>query len=189
MTSSEPFPLSEPALVGSRLPSRLRSRNDVEFRKFYDEAADGVFRALALALNDADLAQEATNEAMIRVFQKWRRVRQYDSPAGWAYRVGLNWARGQLRKTKRELLTDQPRLAGTKLSTVESIGEIAPQTDLRRALAELGLDARSVVVLRYLLGWSTAETAAALGVAEGTVKSRLSRALADLETALKDRHE
>lgn len=43
---------------------------------------------------------------------------------------------------------------------------------------------RSVVVCRYLLGWSVAETAQALGVREGTVKSRLHRAMQSLQSAL-----
>ncbi|MGI9595855.1 MAG: sigma factor-like helix-turn-helix DNA-binding protein [Acidimicrobiales bacterium] len=54
-------------------------------------------------------------------------------------------------------------------------------------MARLTVDARAVVVLRYLLEWSTIDTAAALGVAQGTVKSRLARALAELETMLEER--
>ena len=52
------------------------------------------------------------------------------------------------------------------------------------AIARLPLDQRSVVVLRYYLDWSTEEVAEALGVAPGTVKSRLHRALRRLESSL-----
>ncbi len=55
---------------------------------------------------------------------------------------------------------------------------------LDAALGELDVEQRSVVVLRYLLDWSVAETAAALEIAPGTVKSRLSRALHQLEVRL-----
>ena len=56
----------------------------------------------------------------------------------------------------------------------------------RAASARHSCSARSVVVLRYLMQWSTAEVAEALGVPSGTVKSRLSRALDQLRTALED---
>ncbi len=53
---------------------------------------------------------------------------------------------------------------------------------LAQALAALDPKHRSVVVLRYLLDWSVEQTAEALDIAPGTVKSRLHRALAQLET-------
>jgi RNA polymerase sigma-70 factor (ECF subfamily) len=56
--------------------------------------------------------------------------------------------------------------------------------DLERALAALSHDLRSVVVGRFLLDWSVDQTADALGVPPGTVKSRLSRALRQLERAM-----
>jgi RNA polymerase sigma-70 factor (ECF subfamily) len=54
------------------------------------------------------------------------------------------------------------------------------------AVALLPLDQRAVVVLRFYLDWSTEEVATALGIAEGTVKSRLHRALRRLETSLQE---
>ncbi|MGI9615035.1 MAG: RNA polymerase sigma factor, partial [Acidimicrobiales bacterium] len=55
-----------------------------------------------------------------------------------------------------------------------------------RALGELPTKARSVVVLRYFLGWSTDEVSEALDIAPGTVESRLSRALDTLQTKLRE---
>ena len=57
-------------------------------------------------------------------------------------------------------------------------------TDLSEALAQLSEDHRAVVVLRYFLDWSVEQTADALEVSPGTVKSRLSRALDHLERRL-----
>ena len=53
-----------------------------------------------------------------------------------------------------------------------------------RAIGELDVHHRSVIVCRHLLGWSVSETAAALKVREGTVKSRLSRATQILKSRL-----
>lgn len=155
-----------------------RLTDSMDFSGFYRAEADRLARALALALGDVDLAQEAVDEGMVRAYQRWRKVGAYDSPAGWVYRVSLNWARNRVRNRKREVLTD-------KWSEGSFSHDIDP--DLEEALASLTIDARSVVVLRYLLGWSTADTASALGISEGTVKSRLSRALDRLESRLEER--
>ena len=58
------------------------------------------------------------------------------------------------------------------------------EDQIRRALGQLSADHRRVVVLRYFADLSTAEVANALGVREGTVKSRLSRALEQMREAL-----
>lgn len=149
-----------------------------EFDEFYRREADALARALALATGDVDLAQEAVDEGMVRAYQRWRKVGRYDNPAGWVYRVSLNWARNRIRNHKREVLTDE----WVEHPYVEEV-----DVDLQRALASLTDEARSVVVIRYILGWSTIDTANALGITEGTVKSRLSRALERLEVLLGER--
>lgn len=151
----------------------------LSFDTFYTENHAPISRALSLTLGDNDLGNEATDEAMTRAYQRWGAVQTYDNPQGWVYRVGLNWARSFLRKRKRV----QPSIY------IQDVGvEDAPVRDpaLARALAGLDDKQRSVVVLRYFLDWSVEETAAALDVAPGTVKSRLHRALAQLEQKLAD---
>ncbi len=113
---------------------------------------------------------------MARAFERWDRVSSYENPAGWVYRVGLNWATSRLRKVGREVFSLR----------VEPVAAEAPMVDpaLERALATLPVAQRSVVVLRYLFDWSEHQTAAALDIAPGTVKSRLSRALAHLAREL-----
>jgi len=59
---------------------------------------------------------------------------------------------------------------------------------VHRAVAALDIKQRSVVVCRHLLGWSVAETADALGISQGTVKSRLHRATTILRSQLRDLH-
>lgn len=147
------------------------------FEAFYRAESTSVFRTLSVTLGDAQLAQEATDEAFVRAYQHWRKISAYDNPTGWVYRVGLNWARSRLRKRSREVITDEVR------DTAVALGA---DPDLAAALRRLPLEFRSVVVLRYLQQWSTAEVADALGVPSGTVKSRLSRALDQLRDILED---
>lgn len=144
-----------------------------DFDEFYGPARRSVGRALAVTLRDADLAADAVDEALVRAYQRWEHVGRLDNPSGWVYRVGLNYARSRLRRLLRRV----PPTAATVEFTIAD-----PTIDL--ALAELSYDHRAVVVCRLLLGWSEAETAAALAIRPGTVKSRLHRALAQLERRL-----
>jgi DNA-directed RNA polymerase specialized sigma24 family protein len=150
-----------------------------DFTEFYREAWPTVARALTLALGDRDLAVDATDEAMARAYPRWdKSLRNYDNPAGWAYRVGLNWARSHHRRLTR-------RLPFAHRDAVDAV-DVGPVADpaVRRALLDLPVRLRSVVVCRLLLDWSVADTAEALGVRPGTVRSRLHRALQTLESSL-----
>lgn len=157
-----------------------RVTSPADFEEFYRWERPGVYRALALTLGDADLAAEAVDEALVRAYQRWGRVRHYDNAAGWAYRVGLNWALSRTRKRKRALPVASVPEAGAAPPPT------APDDELETALAGLPEQQRAVVVLRYHLDWSTEQAAAALGVAPGTVKSRLHRALVALRDALEE---
>lgn len=148
------------------------------FEAFYRAHLDRVYRALAVTLGDPQLAREAADEAMARAYAHWRRVRGLDNPGGWVYRVGLNWATSWRRKIRRERALPEEDRAG------DGAPDPVAGTAAQQALARLPLPQRAVVVCRVLLDLSTAETAALLRVAEGTVKSRLARALAALRTTL-----
>lgn len=152
-----------------------RVREVPTFEVFYAVRHDAVYRALALTLGDTDLAAEATDEAMVRAYERWATVSTYDNPAGWVYRVGLNWSRSWLRKRRREMhgSHDVAVVAGEPTDPA-----------IAAALATLSVEQRATVVLRLFLDWSTAEVARSLHVSEGTVKSRLSRGLDQMRTAL-----
>lgn len=150
--------------------------DDRSFDGFYRAQSDRVYRALALTLGDRHLAREAADEAMARACARWHTVGGMDNPGGWAYRVGLNWATSWWRKLRRE----QP------LEPDHDRGAISdPQAGMAlAALRGLPVAQRAVVVCRVLLDLSTAETAELLGLAQGTVKSRLARALSALRAAM-----
>lgn len=147
------------------------------FEEFWRRDRVAVGRALAVTLGDVQLAAEATDEAMARAFQHWGRVSTLDSPAGWAYRVGLNWSRSVLRRLHR---TPPVWMAGGG----EHHDEYGLDPAVTAAVAELPATQRAVVVCRLLLGLSEAQTAEAWKLRPGTVKSRLSRAVDHLSTSL-----
>lgn len=149
-----------------------------EFTNFYEAWREPIRRSLALTLGDVALADEAVDEAMTRALARWETVSTYDHPEGWLYRVGLNWARGVFRKRRYELLADLVPGRGSP--------DRLPDQDLIRAVGHLSMKLRTVVVARYYLDLSTAEVAEAFEIPEGTVKSRLSRALSRLSRELGD---
>jgi RNA polymerase sigma-70 factor (ECF subfamily) len=146
------------------------------FEAFYAAHRSRLYRALALALRDNSLAAEATDEAFTRAYERWSDVAGYANPAGWIYRVGMNWATSSIRKRRRETVGDPTDQA--------TIDEDVTDPRLVAAIAGLSLEHRSVIIMRYFLDWSTDDMAEALDVAPGTVKSRLHRALAALATAV-----
>lgn len=148
------------------------------FEDFYRMHRDTIGRTLSLTLNDDLLGFEAADEGMARAFERWNTVSGYQNPEGWVYRAGLNWARSWLRRRKRGATKD--RLVATALETTDS--PLDP--DLLRAMQTLSDDHRAVVVLRFYRDWTVDQTAEALGIAPGTVKSRLSRALSQLNDLL-----
>jgi RNA polymerase sigma factor (sigma-70 family) len=148
----------------------------LQFEAFYSVNRAKVVRALAVTLGDRDLAAEAADEALTRAYLRWDRLQQLDNPAGWVYRVGLNWARSVVRRNRgpikvvhESVSVEQPGLA---------------DAELHEALVGLTVKHRSVVVCRFLLGRSEQQTADALDLRAGTVKSRLHRALKELEERL-----
>jgi len=147
------------------------------FDDFYLAHARPIGQALEITLGNRELAEDALNEAMARALQRWNKVSRYTNIEGWVYRVGLNWARSWLRRRRRE--RDRP-VALSAPTTEITLGD----DELRKAVDGLSIDHRAVVVCRFFLDWSVAQTAASLDIAEGTVKSRLARALTNIRTEL-----
>jgi RNA polymerase sigma-70 factor (ECF subfamily) len=148
------------------------------FAAFYEAERATIVRALSLALHDTDFGAEAADEALVRACQSWANVGTYRNPTGWVYRVGLNWANSALRKRRRH------RSKMALIARADSTADSTPDIDLQRALSQLSDAHRAVVVCRYYLDFSVSETAEALGVPVGTIKSRASRALEQLEGLL-----
>lgn len=147
---------------------------DEGFDEFYRSARIEMSRALILAVGDRDLGCEAADEAFARALERWPVVKDYENPQGWVFRVGLNWAKSRLRRR---------RLPPELLDEDRHVDEL-PEPELLEAVEQLSFDHRSVIVARFFLDWSIEATAEALGLPEGTVKSRQVRALKRLRRKL-----
>ena len=148
-------------------------------------------------LGDRDEALDLSQEVFLRVFRTIHRFRGQSSLRTWIYRIALNQARNRHRFWRRRHRADQVSL-DQHIAThgdFESAGESGPDRllaqkqlaeQLKHALDDLPFDQRSVIVLREIDGLSYEEIAFSLGVAVGTVKSRLTRARQALREQLRD---
>lgn len=150
-----------------------------DFDSFYESSRDRIYRALAIALGDADLAAEATDEAMTRAVERWSAIGRYDNPQGWVYRVGLNCGRSRQRRRRANVFA---RLHAAPASYEMTL----PDPELIEAVARLPIRYRSVIVARYYLQWTPQEIANAMELPASTVRSRLQRALARLRKGIGD---
>ena len=147
-----------------------------------------AFRTAWLVCGDAAEAEDAAQEAFLKAHAALPRFRPGAPWRPWLLRIVANEARNRRRSAGR-------RSALTLRAAQEPSGEAAPspaatllgaerRQELLAALNRLGEQDREAIACRYFLDLSEAETAAALGVRPGTVKSRLSRALERLRVDL-----
>lgn len=136
-----------------------------------------AYRVAHRILGDRDEACDIAAETLARAYARWRSVE--DGAAPWVATVAGRAAVDVVRQrttARRYLLRTRPEPARDDTPDL--------RLDLQRALLALPVRQREVVVLRHLADRSEAETAAALGLSPGTVKSHSSRGLAALRTAL-----
>jgi RNA polymerase sigma-70 factor (ECF subfamily) len=150
----------------------LAQRGDVlAMSRLMDGLAPWIARICGgIALESAD---DAAQEALVQVFRDLKTLREPAALRGWARRIA---AREAVRHAQRARAAGA-RITGADESALRDAGRdpaVAP--DVRAVLARLAPEQRAILVLRDLEGLSEEEAAAQLGVAKGTVKSRLFRA-------------
>ena len=124
-------------------------------------------------------AEDLVQNTLVKVYVRWNKISRLDHPNAYVHRILVNtFLSDRKRAWHGELPVPEfpEQVASAEVHHVESADAV------RRVLAVLPVDQRAVVVLRHYLGLSEAQAAEALGIAPGTVKSRLSRAMKTLRT-------
>ncbi len=145
-----------------------------------------LFRSLALYCGSEAVAEELTQETLIRLWVRGEGLRSLRSPEAWAYKVAFNLAhlwgrRNGAEQRAQERVAQQP----TSLAT-DPADAVADQDTVLRAIAALPPRQRAALVLRHLDDLSVETTAEILGCAAGTVKALTSQAIASLHRQLPD---
>ena len=146
-----------------------------------------VFRLAYLLLGDPDDAEDIAQETFLRAWNHLKRFDQTRPLKPWLLSITANLARNRRRSAGRYLaaLTRAFRDEPVPASVEDKNTQYMEANDLWKAVQNLRGPDQQVVYLRYFMDLSVAETANVLQVAEGTVKSRLSRALEKLRAIIK----
>ncbi len=148
-----------------------------------------VFRLAYLFLGDPDDAEDITQETFLRAYHNLKHFDSTRPLRPWLLSIAANLARNRHRSAARYLaaLTRSFRTEPSESLDVE--GHTAQNQDasqLWKAVRRLNADDQQIIYLRFFLDLSTAEAAQTLDVAEGTVKSRLNRAVGRLRIVIKN---
>lgn len=157
------------------------ARRGQDFDAFFREIYPRACRAARRVSRDESAAEDAALEAMTRAFVRWPRLRSLPYRDAWVLRVAINEALGELRRAERR--SAPVRLVSSDGSDVlEDV--ITTRLALAAALRRLPRRQREAIELRYLADFSEDDTAAALGLSNGAVKSHLHRAAKSLRLVL-----
>ena len=170
-------PLEDAELVGRARDGEVRA-----YEELVERYRDLAFRTAWILTRSTADAEDAAQEAFVKAYYALPRFRVGSPFRPWLLRIVANEARNRRRSTARRaslvLRAAREDVSGDAAPSPEAAALAHEErVQLLAALDSLPDDARLALACRYLLDLSEAETAAALGVRRGTVKSRVSRAL------------
>jgi len=168
----------------SELIARVVAGDRLAARELYDAHVQRVFRLVFRLTGDNDLARELTQETFVRAFAQLSRFRGESALSTWLHRVTISVVSNAMRKVKRFRAreTDLDEASAMPAATRQSDPDLREK--LHRAIDELPEIYRTTLVMHDVEGYTHEEIANVLGVAEGTCKSRLSVARAQLREKL-----
>jgi RNA polymerase sigma-70 factor (sigma-E family) len=148
------------------------------FADFYASAKDDCLRTVLAITGDLQEAEDLVAEAFARAWAAWHRVRRHPVPRAWVIRTALNTRVSWWRRRRGEVVSGEINVPAAGSGPAADAGRV--DDGLLAALRRLPVRQRQVVALRFLLDLDVAQTARALGLAEGTVRAHTARAIAAL---------
>ncbi|MFG2678114.1 SigE family RNA polymerase sigma factor [Streptomyces sp. NPDC048392] len=153
-----------------------------EFHAFFERHHAELARLALLLTGEPDAADDLAADALLALWHRWDRVRAADHPAAYARGVVANLARTRVRSAVRE--RRRVALFWSQRAERTENPDVAGVVDVQGALRRLPFRKRACVVLRHAFDLSERDTALALGVSVGTVKSQTSKGVAELQRLL-----
>jgi len=168
--------------MDTELVIQAQSGDEEAFASLAVAAGDRLHAVAHRILRDTDLAEDATQQALLTI---WRDLPQLRDPArfdAWSYRLLVRACYAEARRTRH--WTPGLRLVDTDEPIADASASVADRDQLERAFRRLSIDHRAVVVLHHYLDMPLPEVADALGIPAGTARSRLHYAMRGLRAAL-----
>jgi RNA polymerase sigma-70 factor (ECF subfamily) len=162
---------------------RAQNGDEEAFASIAVAAGDRLHAVAHRILRDVDLAEDATQQALLAV---WRDLPQLRDPArfdAWSYRLLVRACYTEARRTRR-WAPNLRLLPVDEAATTDDSSQVVDRDQLERGFRRLSIEHRAVVVLHHYLDMPLDEVAETLGVPVGTVRSRLHHAMRGLRAAL-----
>jgi len=159
------------------------SGDAAEIAELFRAEYRSLVRLAMLLVGDRATAEEVVQDSFVKLQLGWRRIREPERAPAWLRSAVLNGARSQLRR--RDVRRRHLEVVVDRVDSAEA-GALATEEHRRvvAALRTLPERQREALVLKFYLDLSEADTAAAMGVSTGSVKTHVHRGLAALTTIL-----
>jgi RNA polymerase sigma-70 factor (sigma-E family) len=158
---------------------RRAKRN--QFEAFAEAHEAGLFRLAYSLCGDRERSEDAVQEALAQIYQRWTRLRD---PLAYARRVTVNAARADWKRSRRQGQVTEALAREPVMESPTSEDLVLERDALMTALDQLSDSQRAVIALRYGSQLSELETAAVLDLPLGTVKTHGRRGLARMRETL-----
>ena len=147
------------------------------FTEIYVSSYTRLVGQVTVVTTSREAAEDAVQEAFVRLWRRWESLKAYDNPEAWVRRVAINLAISRWRRIRRfPPFGYSPPLAPE--------GDLVIRHDVQKALQAIPVRHRQALLLYHVVGLSVAEVAREMGAPEGTVKSWLSRGREALQRSL-----
>jgi RNA polymerase sigma-70 factor, ECF subfamily len=161
------------ALPGTHVVETEVTEEPRRFEDFFGSEHARLYGALCLVTGDRFEAEEIMQDAFLRLWERWDRVRGLDDPTSYLFRTAMNVFRNRYRRTAlgvRRTLSLAP--------TEDAFATVEDRDVVVRALRDLSADQRAAVVLTGYVGLTSEEAGRMLGMRAGTVRTLATRARA-----------
>ena len=166
----------------TELVDRARRGDREAFGVLAGGAVDRLYGIARMILRDTELAEDATQEALVRAWRDLPSLRDVERFDAWLYRLIVRACADVGRHRRR--WRAEVRVVGIEPAEPDRASELADRDQLERGLRRLSDVHRTILTLHFYLGLSPAEVADALEIPVGTAKSRLHYAIDALRAAL-----
>jgi RNA polymerase sigma-70 factor, ECF subfamily len=179
------------SISGGNRVSRVTSAANAEealMKALYDEHAGALWRYAMRLTGDASRAEDVVQETLLRAWQHPEVIGDTERPArAWLFTVARNMIIDERRSPKfRNVVGSLDEAGAPEQAAPDEVDSALDRLLIADAMAQMSPEHRAVVERSYYRGWSTAQIAADLDIAEGTVKSRLHYAVRALRLTLQE---